>query len=588
MGGSSSSSSSDFSFGISKTKLAEMSSAHSEGGAQMLKKMGGVEGLMKLLKTSKDGGITSKSEDARRAVFGTNKPELEYPPSFLEELWETFQDVVIIALCICAVISLALGIYEASEEGGAPYIEGIAIIVSVCVVCFVGAYTNWSKNQLYFAQKLKNSISSITVVRDGTQINAGKGNDDLEGCVTTDEVVVGDVIFFKTGTIACADCVVIEANGLMMDESALTGESDHCKKDPVQKPFILAGTKCAKGNGYFLVIAVGENSQSGVIKKNIESRTENVPFEGVTAMVVSGESSAQLDNCNKLQFAEIQEQIKEGTKFKLDDQEGLVLTQVTRNQDGLVRIEFEAPFQGTTTKVGHLFYEEKMSKNTKSILAVKLEKMAFQIGQFGLVMAVITVLMILMRWSIESFAIDKRDWYSEIHCEVKNFPDSLREHCNDLIPITRASGSNYTCVHPKFSTNSLVCRTYEIEIVKLKDCKTLINEQTPQCTDGAGTSPCVDFDFKVGDHGHCRVKEAADANGNESGFKYHEIVDDFKALLNAFITGITVLVVAVRFVFFESWETFSLSLSLSLSLSHNNNKPTTLLKNRYQRDCHSL
>ena len=244
MGGGSTDSS-GIKFGISKTKLAEMSSAHSEGGPKMLKELGGAEGLMKLLQTSKDGGISSDSEATRRAVFGTNKPEIEYPPTFLEELWETFQDVVIIALCICAVISLGLGIYEASEEGGAPYIEGIAIIISVCVVCFVGAYTNWSKNQLYFAQKMKNSVSSITVVRDGKQINAGKGSDDLEGCVTTDEVVVGDVIFFKTGTIACADCIVLEANGLMMDEAALTGESDHCKKDPVEKPFILAGTLCS-------------------------------------------------------------------------------------------------------------------------------------------------------------------------------------------------------------------------------------------------------------------------------------------------------------------------------------------------------
>lgn len=320
------SSPSEMNFGIGKTKLAEMSSGHSEEGPKLLKKIGGVKELMKLLKTSKEGGIDSMSENARRAAFGTNKPEVEYPPSFLEELWETFQDVVIIALCICAVISLGLGIYEASEEGGAPYIEGIAIIISVCVVCFVGAYTNWSKNQLYFAQKLKNSVSSITVVRDGKQINAGKGSDDLDGCVTTDEVVVGDVIFFKTGTIACADCIVIQANGLKMNESALTGESDLCKKDPIEKPFILAGTQCAEGNGYFLVIAVGENSQSGVIKKNIESRTENIPFEGITAMVINGEKSAQLDNCNKLQYTEIQEQIKEGSKFKLDDQEGLVLT----------------------------------------------------------------------------------------------------------------------------------------------------------------------------------------------------------------------------------------------------------------------
>ena len=122
----------------------------------------------------------------------------------------------------------------------------------------------------------------------------------------------------------------------------------------------------------------------------------------------------------------------------------------------------------------------------------------------------------------------------------------LRDQCNSLVPITDASGSNYTCVHPKFSNDPLVCRTYEIPIVRLKDCKSRI--QTLDCAlpDGNGTAPCTNFGFKVGDHGHCRIQEAADSQGRESGFRYEEIVDDFKALLNAFITGITVLVVAVR------------------------------------------
>ena len=48
------------------------------------------------------------------------------------------------------------------------------------------------------------------------------------------------------------------------------------------------------GNGYCLIIAVGENYQSGVIKKNIESRMEIVEFEGVSVMIAADESTATL------------------------------------------------------------------------------------------------------------------------------------------------------------------------------------------------------------------------------------------------------------------------------------------------------
>jgi len=522
-------------FGIGKTELATLSSNHSEGGPEQLKKMGGVQKIMELLKVkSVKDGIDPDSEEHRRTVFGTNKPELELPPTFLEELWETFQDVVIIALCICAVISLGLGIYEAQEEGGAPWMEGVAIIISVCVVCFVGAYTNWSKNQIYFAQKMKNSVSSITCVRGGKQINRSKGTDH-EGCVTTDDLVVGDVVYIETGTIAAADMLVISSNDMRINESALTGESDLCKKDPEKKPFVLAGTAVAKGNGYCLIIAVGENSQAGVIKKNIESRTENVEFEGVSVMIAANESTGILEHINDLQFKELQEQIKAETKFKIDDQEGLDIESVARNDDNVVQFTLAAPFAGNSTKSGHIFYEESMSKNTKSILETKLDKMAFQIGQFGLVMAIITVIMIIMRWSIEAFSVEGRDWYTEIHCNVKNMPDVLvNTGCTGHFTTSDSEtpASTYACVHPLYNASrTLACRTYEIVLTKIKDCQ-----------DGLGTTlcdgiACTQFGLDVG---HCTPSDEGD-----SAFEFKEIPDDFKALLQAFITGITVLVVAV-------------------------------------------
>ena len=74
-----------------------------------------------------------------------------------------------------------------------------------------------------------------------------------------------------------------------MDESALTGESDAMKKERYEKclelkkqgetklpsPLILSGTNCVEGSGKGIVIAVGEHSQKGIIRRTVDNAQEN-------------------------------------------------------------------------------------------------------------------------------------------------------------------------------------------------------------------------------------------------------------------------------------------------------------------------
>lgn len=52
---------------------------------------------------------------------------------------------------------------------------------------------------------------------------------------------------------------------LQVDESSLTGESDHVKKGEAFDPMVLSGTHVMEGSGKMLVTAVGVNSQAGII-----------------------------------------------------------------------------------------------------------------------------------------------------------------------------------------------------------------------------------------------------------------------------------------------------------------------------------
>ena len=50
--------------------------------------------------------------------------------------------------------------------------------------------------------------------------------------MSSEEVVVGDLLFLDAGDKVIADGVVVASQGLVIDEASLTGESDPIKKEP--------------------------------------------------------------------------------------------------------------------------------------------------------------------------------------------------------------------------------------------------------------------------------------------------------------------------------------------------------------------
>lgn len=63
-------------------------------------------------------------------------------------------------------------------------------------------------------------------MRDSKEIKTHRNN-----------IVVGDIIKIETGMNIPVDGVVLEGNGVMADESAMTGESDHLPKESLEKCF---------------------------------------------------------------------------------------------------------------------------------------------------------------------------------------------------------------------------------------------------------------------------------------------------------------------------------------------------------------
>ncbi|WMV47818.1 hypothetical protein MTR67_041203 [Solanum verrucosum] len=85
------------------------------------------------------------------------------------------------------------------------------------------------------------------------------------------EIVVGDVICLKIGDQVPADGILVEGHSLQVDESSMTGESDHIQINLGQNPFLFSGTKVVDGYGMMLVTSVDMNTTWGEMMSEISS-----------------------------------------------------------------------------------------------------------------------------------------------------------------------------------------------------------------------------------------------------------------------------------------------------------------------------
>ena len=235
-----------------------------------------VNKLIEQLKTNTETGLDSI--EGREEAFGSNKVFVEPVPHFCSYVWDALKDLMVRILIVAAIVSIVLGC-TFSEDPSKDWIDGVSIVIAVLVVVLVGSITDYQKEQKF------HELNEVQA--EGTKyklIRNGQPEDHI-----SDDILVGDLIMINYGDIMPADVLLIEGNGIRMDESALTGESDAMKKEKYDKckelldkgetklpsPLILSGTNCVEGSGKGIVIAVGEHSQKGIIRRTVDNAAEN-------------------------------------------------------------------------------------------------------------------------------------------------------------------------------------------------------------------------------------------------------------------------------------------------------------------------
>ncbi|XP_069417006.1 plasma membrane calcium-transporting ATPase 2 [Ovis canadensis] len=381
---------------------------------------GDTDAICRRLKTSPVEGLPGTAPDLekRKQIFGQNFIPPKKPKTFLQLVWEALQDVTLIILEIAAIISLGLSFYHppgennegcATAQGGAEdegeaeagWIEGAAILLSVICVVLVTAFNDWSKEKQFRGlQSRIEQEQKFTVVRAGQVVQ-----------IPVAEIVVGDIAQVKYGDLLPADGLFIQGNDLKIDESSLTGESDQVRKSVDKDPMLLSGTHVMEGSGRMVVTAVGVNSQTGIIftllgagGEEEEKKDKKGVKKGDGLQLPAADGAAGSNAADSANTSLVNGKMQDGSADAGQSK--------AKQQDGAAAMEMQ-PLKSAEGGDADDKKKANMHKKEKSVLQGKLTKLAVQIGKAGLVMSAITVIILVLYFTVDTFVVNKKPWLPE-------------------------------------------------------------------------------------------------------------------------------------------------------------------------------
>ncbi len=208
-------------------------------------------------------GLSNEAAQARLRQYGPNALPERPPTPLWRRLGRQFQSPLIYILLFALVADAAIWVSEGAV--GAP-VESIAIAIILLLNAGLGVYQE-SKSEAALARLKEMAAPMVWVMREGRLVH-----------LPSAELVPGDLVRVEAGDRIPADGALIEAEGVMVDESALIGESVPIDKELDAEVF--SGTLLVRGKGYIEIGRAGEKSAMGRLAVMIGAiEAEKTPLE---------------------------------------------------------------------------------------------------------------------------------------------------------------------------------------------------------------------------------------------------------------------------------------------------------------------
>jgi P-type Ca2+ transporter type 2C len=219
-----------------------------------------VERVAAHFKVDLASGLSDKEAKERLKQVGPNQLAEGEKASWLSLFIEQFKDFMVLVLLIATLISGLLG----------EYTDAIAIIAIVLLNAVLGFIQEMRAEKSLSALK-KLSAPTAKVLREGEWKR-----------VDAYQLVPGDVIMLESGDRIPADVRFAQAEGLYVEESALTGESVPVTKQSASLPRAevalgdrknmgYMGTMVVRGNALGIVVHTGMATEMGRIAHLLEN-----------------------------------------------------------------------------------------------------------------------------------------------------------------------------------------------------------------------------------------------------------------------------------------------------------------------------
>lgn len=221
------------------------------------------EEVLKILNSSLSG-LSNEEAIKRFKEFGPNELTSKKKNKILFMLLKQFKEIMLIVLIIAGIISILLKEYS----------DSIIIFVVVIMNALLNFFQEFKADKE--VENLKKLSTPLIYVRRENRIIQ----------IPSNEIVIGDIIYLKTGDIVSADIRLIECSNLKINEASLTGESIEIEKhsnvvydshnEADYSNIAYSGTMVTYGHAMGVVIKTGMDTEIGKIATDLSTQKETL------------------------------------------------------------------------------------------------------------------------------------------------------------------------------------------------------------------------------------------------------------------------------------------------------------------------
>lgn len=203
-------------------------------------------------------GLSPRDAATRLQIVGANRSIPSNRYSFSQKLLRRLLNPLVLILVVAAAVS-----------GMSGDIGSFVVIIAVISLSLVLDIVQEHRAERA-AEALRQSVAiQVDVLRGGELMN-----------VPAASIVPGDIVLLRMGDLVPADGVVLDQEGLQLDESLLTGEAFPVSKSVAPalttipseaQNALFAGTSVVAGRGSMLVVETGNRTRFGAIAAAVET-----------------------------------------------------------------------------------------------------------------------------------------------------------------------------------------------------------------------------------------------------------------------------------------------------------------------------